>query len=146
MKILPRAVLLLCAAAPVAYPQAVDPDVESRIIALERVVRVRALETKDWKVLDEMLDESFVSVDPKGRVHRKAEVLESIRLNNSPHSSLAAMIVRVHGDTAIITGMYQMKTMERGKPVGGTGRFVDTWLHKNGCWMAIASLSTSNGD
>lgn len=145
MKISPMAVLLLCAAISMAYPQAVDPDVESRIIALERV-RVLAYETKDLKVLDEMLDESFVSVDPKGRVRRKAEVLESIQVSDSPHFSLGAMIVRVHGDTAIITGMYQMKTMERRKPAPGKGRFVDTWLHKNGRWMAIASLSTSNDD
>src|SRR5438477_12376793 len=109
MKILPGAVLLVCVAVPLAYPQAVDLDVESKIIALERVVRVRAYETKDLKVLDEMLDESFVSVDPKGRVRTKVEVLQSIQLTDSPRFALEAMIVRVHGEAAIITGMYQMR-------------------------------------
>jgi ketosteroid isomerase-like protein len=146
MKLLLRAVLTLCAAVPPAYPQAINLDVESKIIALERVVRVRAYETKDLKALDEILDESFVSVDPKGRVRGKAEVLQSIQLTDSPRFSLEAMIVRVHGETAIITGMYQMKSVEHGKAALGKGRFVDTWLQKNGRWMAIASLSTPNED
>jgi hypothetical protein len=52
------------------------------------------------------------------------------------------MTVRLHGDTAIVTGIYRLNGILDGKGIDQRARFVDTWLEKNGKWVAIASLST----
>jgi len=146
MRTLPSVVLLVCLVTPLGYCQESEPDAESKILALERVARLQAFEAKDLKTLEEMLDTGFVCVDPDGRLRTKSEVLAYIQVVSSLQFQVDAMHVRLHADTAIVTGLYRMKGMDRGKPFAGQGRFVDTWLYKNGRWVAIASLSTPNTD
>jgi hypothetical protein len=52
-----------------------DPDVESRIVALENVAKVQARKAKDIKTLDAILDDDFVEVEQEGRVRTKAGFL-----------------------------------------------------------------------
>jgi ketosteroid isomerase-like protein len=94
------------------------------------------------KTLDVMCDDAFVYVDSDGRVLTKPDVLVYIQRVESLQFVAKEMAVELHGDTAIVTGLYRMKGVQRGKPFGRRGRFVDTWLHKNGRWVAIASLLT----
>jgi ketosteroid isomerase-like protein len=122
-----------------------DPDVESKIIAMERVEKMQASEGKDLKTLDTVLDADFVFVDPGGKLQTKSDVLAYVQSVNSLQYVIEGMVVRLHGDTAVVTGLYRMTGAERGKPFVRRGRFVDTWLHKNGRWVAIASLSTPSG-
>jgi len=50
--------------------------------------------------------------------------------------------VELHGDTAIITGIFRTTGVERGKPFARRERFVDTWLYRSGQWVSISSLVT----
>jgi ketosteroid isomerase-like protein len=147
MKLLTLTMILLCLGTVEAHPQdSHDSDAESRVLALERIARVQACETKDLKTLDAMLDEAFVYVGTDGRLLTKPEVLANIQGMNSIQFAAEAMVVKIHGDTAIVTGLYRIKHMDRGKPILQRGRFVDTWLYKNDRWLAIASLSTPNSE
>jgi hypothetical protein len=58
------------------------------------------------------------------------------------HYQLDGMDVRFHNSTAIVTGLFQIKDMVHGKRLLQSGRFVDSWLFKDGTWVLIASLST----
>jgi len=146
MKTLALLAILACLGMPTSYAQATDDaDAESRLMALERIAKLQAYEAKDLKTLDAILDDSFVQVDPEGRLLAKAEVLEYVREVGSLQYIVEAMIVKLHGNTAVVTGLYRMKGVERGKPFARKGRFVDTWLFKNGRWVAIAGLSTPSG-
>ena len=146
MKTLALLAILACLGMPTSYAQATDDaDAESRLMALERIAKLQAYEAKDLKTLDAILDDSFVQVDPEGRLLAKAEVLEYVREVGSLQYIVEAMIVKLHGNTAVVTGLYRMKGVERGKPIARKGRFVDTWLFKNGRWVAIAGLSTPSG-
>jgi ketosteroid isomerase-like protein len=146
MRILASVVLLVCLGTSLVYSQGSDPGAESKILALERVAKLQAFQAKDLKTLEEMLDAGFVCIDPEGRLRTKSEVLAYIQAVSSLQFQLDAMDVRLHGDTAIVTGLYRMKGVDRGIPFAGQGRFVDTWLYKNGRWVAIAGLSTPNED
>jgi len=137
--------LLVCLGASLGYAQESDGDTQSKLIALERIAKLQACEVKDLKTLDRMLDDAFVSVDPKGRVLTKLEVLAYVQSVNSLKFVVEGMVVRLHGDTAIVTGLYRMTGVERGKPFVKQGRFMDTWLNKNGQWVSIASLSVPGG-
>jgi len=119
-----------------------EREIESKIMALERVVRLQAYGSKDLKTLNELLDDDFVSVNLEGQRQSKREVLEYVQTVNELHYTVQEMVVRVHGDTVIVTGVLQMSVVRGGKPSVRRGRFVDTWMNKNGHWAAIASLST----
>lgn len=135
-------VLLVCAVT-AGYAQGTnDPDAASKIIALERIGKLQACENKDLRTLDALLDKGFVYVDPEGRLLTKPEVLAYVQMVNALHFTTDTMVVKVHGDTAIVTGLYRMNGADRGKAFSRRGRFVDTWLYKSGRWVAIASLST----
>ena len=147
MKALPWTMVLMCLGSAMAAAQAADdPGVASNLIALERVSKMQAWQNKDVTALGGVLDDAFVYVDPEGKVLTKAEVLRQIETTDSLQFTAEAMTVKLHGKTAIVTGLYRMKGMEHGKPFVRRGRFVDTWLDKNGQWIAIASLLTPAGN
>jgi uncharacterized protein DUF4440 len=122
--------------------QTYDADVESKIIALERAGKLQALVAKDLKTLDRLLDDAFVYVDHDGQLLTKADMLMFVQNADSLRCLTNEMVVRVHGNTAIVTGLYEMKGVLQRKPFVQQGRFVDTWLNRNGQWVAIASLFT----
>lgn len=139
--------VLMCLGSAMAAAQAADdPGVASNLIALERVGKMQAWQNKDVTALGAVLDDAFVYVDPEGKVLTKAEVLRQIKTTDSLQFTAQAITVKLHGKTAIVTGLYRMKGMEHGKPFVRRGRFVDTWLDKNGQWIAIASLLTPAGN
>ena len=125
---------------------AYDSDIASKLIAMERVGKMQAWQNKDMKTLDTMFDDAFVYVDPQGRELSKSELIAYIQSFDSLQFIAEAMTVQLHGDTAIVTGLYRMKGTERKKAFARRGRFVDTWLYKNGQWVAIASLLTPDGN
>jgi ketosteroid isomerase-like protein len=146
MRTLTLAVLLTLAGTSTGYAQSTsDSDVGSKIMALENLWS-HAAAIKDWKSLDTILDDALFYVDPDGRLMTKAEVLADVRTSPAVQFITESMAVYVHGDTAIITGTYRLKGVERGKPFVRRGRFVDTWQFKDGMWLAIASLATPIGN
>jgi hypothetical protein len=140
----PICALLLIVVASVACgaQQMDDPDAKSKIMALEQLSKLQAYQASDTKTLDALLDDKFVSVDPDGTLQNKAELLTFVRRADSLRYLTSEMIVRLHNrNTAIVTGLFQMKGVLRGKSLHQSGRFIDTWLFKDGRWVAIASLS-----
>jgi hypothetical protein len=81
-------------------------------------------------------------VNLEGRLETKADLLLFVQSADSLQYQIDEMVVRVHEETAVVTGLYQLKGWVHGLPILQRGRFVDTWLLKDGQWAAIASLST----
>ena len=142
MRTLALIVLLVCAWTPASCAQGPsDSDVGSKIIALENLWN-QAAEAKDLVALDRILDDAFVYVDPDGKLLTKAQVLADIRASQGIWVVSESMVVHLHGDTAVVTGIYRIRGMERGRLFVRRDRFVDTWRYKNGSWVPIASLAT----
>ena len=136
------AVVLAVAGMPFLRAQTADTDVPSRIIALERLAKLQAFKWKDVKTLDRLIDNDFVSVALDGRLGSKADLLINVQMADSLQYQIDQMIVRVHQDTVVVSGLYHLNCMMHGKETHQQGRFVDTWLLKDGRWTEIASLST----
>jgi hypothetical protein len=113
----------------------------TRIIALENAWS-RASETKDTKSVNNLLDDSFVYVDVNGKMMTKAEVLKDITDSGVLQVVTKSMIARLHGTTGVVTGTFRLEGIVGGKPLRQQGRFVDTWLFKNGVWVCVASQAT----
>jgi ketosteroid isomerase-like protein len=137
--------LLACAGTSSAYaPGDSDSDVGAKILAMEHVW-VQAYMSKDPKALERILDDAFVNVDSDGKLQTKADVLAEVRTSTVLQFLTESMAVHLHGNTAIVTGIFLIKGVERGKPYAQRERFVDTWLYKNRQWVSIAGLVTRIG-
>jgi|SRR5690348_11381841 ketosteroid isomerase-like protein len=54
-------------------------------------------------------------------------------------SKMSALKVRMHGNTAVVTGEYHEKGMRKRKPYEYRDRFTDVWMSTNGRWQLIVS-------
>lgn len=144
MKTLMLVALLASVVTSAGYAQDADSDVEAKILATEHMWG-QAYVSKDPKALERILDDAFVNVDSDGILQTKAEVVAEVRTSTVVQFLTESMVVHLHGNTALVTGIFQLKGVDRGKPYAQRERFVDTWFHKNGQWVSIAGLVTRIG-
>jgi len=119
---------------------------QSKVIALENAWN-QAEERKDAKALDGILDNSLVYTDYDGAMMTKADFLASVKApaRHPEQQVTESMNAHVYGDIAVVTGVYRVKGMDKGKPYLRRGRFTDTWISRNGTWVCVASQFTLIG-
>jgi hypothetical protein len=73
----------------------------------------------------------------------KKQILANIRSGASKVASAEPGDLRafVVGDTATVYGLWTEKSSLRGKDTSGTYRFVDTFVKRDGRWLAVATVS-----
>ena len=92
----------------------------------------------DPKVVEQILADDFLGVDPNGRQYTKSEMVADTR--NGPQvfasNRANAIKVRFFGNTAVAQGDESWV-----KHSGARGRFVwtDTWILRNGIWQIVAA-------
>jgi ketosteroid isomerase-like protein len=92
----------------------------------------------DTTVVQRILADDFIGVDPKGRQYDKSGMISDTR--NAPKyfvsNHLNNVKVRFYGDTAIAQGdeSWQRHSGERGRFV-----WTDTWIWRNGRWQIVAA-------
>ena len=59
-------------------------------------------------------------------------------------SKMSDLNVRMHGNTAVVTGAYHEKGIENGMPYEYHDRLTDVWINTNGKWQLIASHYSSS--
>lgn len=123
--------------------QNADSASESKILAMENAW-AQAEEHGDFKALQTLLDDSLVYIRYDGSVWNKSQYLASLKDATSKEEQGVneSMNARVFGDTAVVTGIYRVKGMEKGKPYQRRERFADTWIFRNGVWVCITSQVT----
>jgi ketosteroid isomerase-like protein len=110
---------------------------------------IRALElkwTESYKqrsidILSSLLADEFVITVEDGNVYSKAGYIShtadsKVRVDVAEMSDLK---VRIHGDTAVVTGAYHEKGESSGKPYEYHDRLTDVWMKVGGKWQVIAS-------
>lgn len=116
---------------------------EGTILVLENAWN-RAEMNKDGQALNELLANSLVYVDYDGSLMSKDQFVASAK--NSPVQSLQLVNdnvqVHMYGDSAVVSGVYHEKGVEKGRNYTRNGRFVDTWVKVSGTWQCVASQST----
>jgi ketosteroid isomerase-like protein len=145
VKTLMLVAVLGCVGTSASYaPRDADSDVEAKVVAMQHMWG-QAYVSKDPKALERILDDAFVNVDSDGILQTKAEAVAEVRTSTAVQFLTESMVVHLHGDAAIVTGVFEIKGVDRGKPYAQRERFVDTWLNKNGQWVSIAGLVTRVG-
>ncbi len=92
-------------------------------------------------VLSSLLAEDFVITVEDGKTYSKEGYI-SHTADSSVRVSVAEILdlkVRMHGNTAIVTGAYHEKGESNGKPYEYHDRLTDTWMKIGGSWQVVAS-------
>jgi ketosteroid isomerase-like protein len=116
---------------------------EEHVRSLERNARSASLEAKHV-VFERILSENFVCINPRGEIMNKAQALESRRKGEMKYDSLdvSEELVRVHGDTAIVTGRSRVKGRHNNRASSGDYRFTRVYMKQQGEWRIVSSHST----
>ncbi|HEX9111962.1 MAG TPA: nuclear transport factor 2 family protein [Terriglobales bacterium] len=110
---------------------------------------IRSLEkkwTESYKqrrvdILSSLLAEDFVITVEDGHTYSKAGYIShtadtSVRVEVAEISDLK---VRMHGNTAVVTGAYYEKGESNGKRYEYHDRLTDVWMKVGGSWQVVAS-------
>src|SRR5579862_2125518 len=125
--------LLLSASLITVGQNAPDADSErTKILALENAWN-QAEEHKDVKALDGLLASSLVYIDYDGTAMDKAQFIASVKAPSLHPEQIVneSMTAYVYRDSAVVTGVYREKGVNKGKPYLRRGRFTDTWVKQN---------------
>ena len=104
---------------------------------------VKAALASKGEAVAPLLAADFVSVQSDGKTATKAEYVAMTSKGKWQVSEVSNMKVQVHGNAAVVTGMWTGKgTDGMGKAVDAKERFADTWVKMpDGKWQCVASAS-----
>ena len=120
------------------------PEHDVRLIEYEWGV---AFERRDFNTLDRLMADEYILTDPLGHVRSKAETLAALEANEVQFecSSSDDVNVRIHGDTAVVTGRSTFRGCYRGWSMAGQYQYTDVLVRRDGSWKAISSHITALG-
>lgn len=134
-------ILVLCLLGCVAIPDlAQEKSNEASIRALE-VKWADAYRQRQVNVLSSLISDDYVITMEDGATLSKVGFI-SRTAQPSEHVDTAEIIdikIRMHGDTAIVTGSYHESGESRGKRYDYHDRLTDVWMKIGGKWQLIAS-------
>ncbi len=117
------------------------PDTgSSKILVLENKWNA-AYERGDIAAMDSLLADDFIITVEDGSTFSKPGYIAH-NGDSTVHVEISAMSdlrVRMHGNTAVVTGRYHEKGRSKDKPYEYRDRFTDVWMNLNGRWQVIAS-------
>lgn len=133
----------LFAATMVPGGQADEPAPEKQVAALSEQHRLAAIKG-DTKVLDAVLDDDWVVVGPTGEVETKRQQEKQIKDKSLVFEAIdpKEVKVRVHGDAAIVMGLYHIKTTLNGRTVDGVFRNTEVFTKQAGTWRCVFNQVT----
>jgi len=113
---------------------------------------VKALDTKltdafkirDVKTLDKYSADDYIAIDPLGRVHDKKKYLEHLSKGTAKFDTLKEtdQKVRMFGDTAVVTGLLNIKAMVGDKDISGDYRWTRVYTKKGNDWLCVTEQHT----
>jgi ketosteroid isomerase-like protein len=111
-----------------------------------------AVKANDAATMDQILADDFVLVTGRGKVFSKADLLDSARKKEAIYERQdeepGSQKVRVWGDTAVVTALLRIKSMQGGKPADYKLWFSDTYVRTPTGWRYVfgqASLPLPEG-
>ena len=139
-KILLAAWLLCLVTIPSFRSAAQDQSEMAKVRALENKV-VDAYKHREIDQLASVLDDDFVITFEDGTTYSKTGYISfsatpSVKIDVAEISELK---IRIHGNTAILTGVYHERGESKGEAYDYRDRFTDVWMKKGVSWRLVAS-------
>ena len=107
--------------------------------------RIQAQIHADTTALDRIYAADFIGVGPSGIVRTKTQVISDFRSGDLKFQSITTddVQVRVHGNTAVETGLSTMVGQDKGQTVPRDTRFTRVWVKQQGRWRLVANHYSS---
>jgi len=133
--------LLLSAVLPAAFssPQQIS-ETAPKILALEGKWN-EAYKNGDVSAMNSLLADDFVITTEDGATFSKPGYIAHCGNpdNRVLISEMSDLKVRVHGNTAVVSGAYHEKGTSKDKPYELRDRLTDVWMLIDGRWQVIVS-------
>ena len=96
---------------------------------------------KDAEIIARIEADSYVFTSADGKLSGKADDLKSLASGETKYEiyKQSDVQVRLHGDTAIVTGRTTIKGTDSGHDVSGDYQWTDTFIKREGKWQAVAT-------
>jgi ketosteroid isomerase-like protein len=114
-----------------------------QIVDMERQSKDASLH-RDADFPSRTLAEDYVAITPLGQVTTKQETITARRSGQLRYEAMNVtdMVVRVYGDTAVVTARADVKGQQLGEDFSGPYRYTRVWVRRNGHWQAVSYQAT----
>jgi ketosteroid isomerase-like protein len=114
-----------------------------QIIDMERQSKEASLK-RDAEFSVRTLTDDYVGITPLGQIATKQETISARRSGQLRYESMniTDMVVRLYGDTAVVTARADVKGRQLGEDFSGPYRYTRVWVRRNGQWQAVSYQAT----
>jgi ketosteroid isomerase-like protein len=120
-----------------------DQETIREIIEMERQAREASLR-RDADFSQRTLAEDYVGITPLGQVTTKQDTVSARKSRQLRYDTIDVtdMVVRIYGDTAVVTARADVKGHQLGEDFSGPYRYTRVWVKKTGHWQAVSYQAT----
>ena len=135
--------ILILLAFPLATTSALNasPEEDAKTVAALDTKYQAAVKANDAAAMDQILADDFVLVTGRGAVFSKADLRNSARNKEVTYERQdeepGTQKVRVWGDTAVVTALLWIKSVQGGKPADYKLWFSDTYVRTPTGWRYV---------
>lgn len=128
---------------PKSSPTATEDEVVREIVDLEHQAKDAALH-RDAAFVERTLADDYVAITPLGQVVTKTDTVAARKTAQLRYEmiEISDMVVRLYGNTAIVTARAEVKGTELGEEFSGPYRFTRVWVRRNGKWLTVSYQAT----
>lgn len=120
-----------------------DQESIREIIEMEHQAREASLR-RDVDFSQRTLAEDYVAITPLGQVTTKQDTVSARKSGQLKYDTINVtdMVVRVYGDTAVVTARADVKGHQLGEDFSGPYRYTRVWVRRTGHWLAVSYQAT----
>jgi ketosteroid isomerase-like protein len=120
-----------------------DQETIREIVEMERQAREASLH-RDADFSARTLSEDYVAITPLGTVTTKQDTVSARKSRQLRYDTIDVtdMVVRIYGDTAVVTARADVKGHQLGEDFSGPYRYTRVWVKKTGHWQAVSYQAT----
>ncbi len=113
------------------------------VVEMERLSKEASLH-RDADFSQHTLAEDYVAITPLGQVTTKQDTIHARKSGQLRYQTIDVtdMVVRVYGDTAVVTARADVKGHQLGEDFSGPYRYTRVWVRRAGHWQAVSYQAT----
>jgi len=122
---------------------AADQATIREIVEMERQAKEASIR-RDADFSQRTLAEDYVAITPLGQVTTKQDTVSARKSGQLRYDTInvSDMVVRVYGDTAVVTARADVKGHQLGEDFSGPYRYTRIWVRRTGRWQAVSYQAT----
>jgi ketosteroid isomerase-like protein len=120
-----------------------DQETIREVVDMERQAKEASLR-RDPEFPQKALADDYVAISPLGQVTTKQEAISARKSGQLRYETIdvSDMVVRLYGDTAIVTARADVKGHQLGEDFSGPYRYTRVWVRRSGRWQAVSYQAT----